>query len=189
MAVNDWEILDEAPVADLETLQVLADGQRHRIVTLLMEESLTAKEIADRLGIGRTRLYYHLDLLERHGIVRVSGTRLVSGIVERRYRAAARTFRVDRALLSSRASLAEITDAQASILDAVAHDLHVRARARVGTDDDLLVSRAFLTLSAARRQELRERLTALVAEYRDSDDGGDEIEVAVALFTTAGGAS
>ncbi len=186
MAVNVVEILDVAPITDLETLRILSDSQRHRIVTVLMDEALTAKEVAQRLGLGRTRLYHHFGLLEQHGIIRVSGTRLVSGIVERTYRAVARAFRVDRSLLSSPASLAGITDAQASIVEAVAQDLHARAKARPSAEDDVLASRAFLKLNAAHRKNLRERLTAIVAEYRDGDPDGDETEVATVMFTVEG---
>jgi len=181
------EVLPVAPVADLQALQALVDSQRHRIVTMLMDEPLTAKEIAARLGIGRTRLYYHLDLLERHGLIRVADTRVVSGIVERSFRAVARTFRVDRALLSSQATDVQITDAQAAILDAVAHDL--RARVLPGAprpDEDVLVSRAFVKLNDARRKELRKRLAAIVDEFSRADADGVETEIALALFTTNG---
>jgi len=189
MQVNE-DLQSVAPVANLEALQALVDSQRHRIVTMLMDEPLTAKEIAARLGIGRTRLYYHLDLLERHGLIRVADTRVVSGIVERTFRAVARTFRVDRALLSSQASDMQITDAQAAILDAVAHDL--RARVLPGAappHDDVLVSRAFLKLNDTRREELRKRLAAIVDEYSRADADGTEMEIALALFSTKGSSS
>jgi DNA-binding transcriptional ArsR family regulator len=183
MVVN--EILNTAPIQNLEALRTLVDGQRHRIVTLLVDEALTATELAERLGIARTRLYYHLSLLEQHALIRVAETRVVSGIVERRYRAVARTFRVDRALLASEATEAEVSHVQASILDAVASDL--RNRTVVGErslDSDLLVSRTFLRLNDERRSELRSRLMALVEEYRDADDVGTEMELAFAFFAS-----
>jgi DNA-binding transcriptional ArsR family regulator len=150
-----------------------------------VDEALTATELAERLGIARTRLYYHLSLLEQHALIRVAETRVVSGIVERRYRAVARTFRVDRALLASEATEAEVSHVQASILDAVASDL--RNRTVVGErslDSDLLVSRTFLRLNDERRSELRSRLMALVEEYRDADDVGTEMELAFAFFAS-----
>ena len=63
------------PIEHLETLRVLVDSQRHRIVTLLIDEPQTARELAERLGLARTRLYYHLALLEQHGLIVVSSTR------------------------------------------------------------------------------------------------------------------
>jgi len=176
-------ILPSVAIRSLEALRALVDSQRHRIVTMLMERALTAKEIADRLGIGRTRLYYHLAMLEQHGIIHVADTRVVSGIIERRYRASARTFRVDRALLSGSAADVDISDAQASIMDAVATDLHANIASQ---DANLLAMRAFLRLNDARRRELRDRLAALVDEYRDPDSDGSEIEVGLALFKMEG---
>jgi DNA-binding transcriptional ArsR family regulator len=183
MVVNE-DILPVAPVRDLESLRALVDSQRHRIVTLLVDEPLTAKDLAERLNIGRTRLYYHLGILSQHGLIRVVDTRMVSGIAERTYRAVARTFRVDRTLLASQASEAEISDAQASIIDEVARDLRARAAsAEPAENDDVLVSRTFLSLNDERRAELRARLSALIEEYRSSDRDGTATEVAIALFT------
>lgn len=183
MVVNT-EVLAVAPIRDLETLQALVDSQRHRIVTLLMDEPLTAKDLADRLGIARTRLYYHLAILEQHEIIRVVDTRIVSGITERTYRAVARLFRVDRALLGSQASELQISDAQASIIEAVASDLRARAASgEPASDEDVFVTRMFLRLSEERRRELRVRLGALIDEYRSADPDGTETEFALALFT------
>ena len=185
--MNTLEIAHELPIANLEVLQILVDSQRHRLVSLLIQEPLSARELAERLGLARTRLYYHLELLQRHGIVRVVETRVVAGLEERRYRAVARGFRVDRKLLAGQASEPQIADRQAAILEAVAGDLRARALTgteRPGEDDDVLVGRKFLTLSDARRQELRARLGALLAEYEANDAGGRPTEVAFALFAT-----
>jgi DNA-binding transcriptional ArsR family regulator len=182
MTVN-IDVLGVAPIQDLEALRALVDSQRHRIVTLLMEEPLTAKELAARLGIGRTRLYYHLTILETHGLIRVVDTRIVSGIAERTYRAVARTFRVDRALLASQASEEQISEAQAAIIEAVANDLRARAASgEPASDADILVSRTFLCLNESRRAELRARLGALIEEYRSADRDWVETELALALF-------
>jgi len=187
MQVND-SVLAVAEIERLDSLRTLVDSQRHRIVTLLMDEALTATELAERLEIGRTRLYHHLRLLEQHGIIRVVERRIVSGIEERRYRSIARTFRVNRSLLGSQASEPEISDAQASFLEAMAADLRARAisgpASRVDDDSDVLVARTFLHLNDARRRELRTRLSALIHEYRNPDADGRETELGVALYTT-----
>ena len=183
MTVNT-SVLPEAPIRDLESLRALVDSQRHRIVMLLVDEPLTATDLAERLGIGRTRLYYHLGILAQHGLIQIVDTRMVSGITERTYRAVAHRFRVDRALLASRASEAQISDAQASILDEVARDLRARAAsAKQAEDADVLVSRAFLCLNDERRAELRARLVALLEEYRSADRDGTVTEIAMTLFT------
>lgn len=83
---------DEMIISDIETLRVLTDPLRLHILELLAEPH-TVKEIAPKLAIGKTKLYYHINLLEKRGIIRVVSTRLVSGIVEKRYQVAALRFR------------------------------------------------------------------------------------------------
>jgi DNA-binding transcriptional ArsR family regulator len=172
------EIAEEAVVPNLEILRVLADSRRHEILTALMREPLTVRALAEQLRLPRTRLYYHLELLERHGLVRVVHTRMVSGALERTYRAAARTFRVDRRALADSTAAAAIDEAQATILQAVADDL----RGRRDVTRDPLVARTFLRLNAGRYAELEARLRALVAEYRNDEDGAPA-ELAFALFS------
>lgn len=183
--MNTSSLPPVAPIGNLETLQALSDSQRHRIVSLLMERNLTAKELSKALGIGRTRLYYHLEILERHGLIRVTDAQLVSGILERRYRAVARSFRVDRALLSSAAPAAKIVRAQGAIVESVAADYYASAP-RHASAGDALIWRGFLRLNTKRRRELRKRLLTLVAQFRDPDPSGIETEAAIVLFPTQG---
>ncbi|HZO94512.1 MAG TPA: winged helix-turn-helix domain-containing protein [Candidatus Baltobacteraceae bacterium] len=169
----------EAVVPDLDALRVLADGQRHRMLTLLIEEPLNARQLSERLDMPRTRLYYHLGLLEKHGIIRAVGSRHVGSTVERTFRAVAQRFRVDRGVLASSASTAAIDAAQAEIVDAVALDLRSRARR---SNAETLVARAFTRLTAERYTDLRKRLRALLAEFEKPDANGTPVEIAAVLF-------
>jgi DNA-binding transcriptional ArsR family regulator len=108
----------ELLIDDVEQLRVMADPLRLRIIELMGEppvRSWTAKEIAERLAAKQTKLYHHLGLLEEHGFIRVAETRVVSGIVEKRYAVVALSFRVERKLLAGTGS----DDAAASLLDAI----------------------------------------------------------------------
>ncbi len=87
-------------ISDLETLKVITDPLRLNILNLLRGEARTAKDLARALHLSQTRLYYHLGLLEQHGLIRVTGTRLVSGILEKQYQASAYKFSVDRRLFA-----------------------------------------------------------------------------------------
>ena len=57
------------------------------------------KEIAERLNQPASQLYYHINTLEKHGLIRVVDTRIVSGIIEKWYGAAAKQFQVAKELL------------------------------------------------------------------------------------------
>lgn len=153
----------------------MADTQRHRILASLIAAPLSAAALADRLAIPRTRVYYHLGLLERHGFIEIAGMR-TNRLAERIYRAVAASFRVDHRLLG--ADAASLNFARSALLEAVADDVR-----RVPADDDaLLVQRTVVRMTAARRTRLRTALITLVEKFSQPDPDGVEVEIAVALF-------
>ncbi|TAK13325.1 MAG: ArsR family transcriptional regulator [Anaerolineae bacterium] len=87
-------------ITDLETLKVTADPLRIQLLHLLMNEARTVKQAAGLMGVNPTKLYYHANLLEQHGLIRLVDTRLVSGIQEKYFRAAAYGLRVSPRLLT-----------------------------------------------------------------------------------------
>jgi DNA-binding transcriptional ArsR family regulator len=80
---------DTLVIKDAPTLKALAEPIRLQILMELGEDAKAVKEVAGSLGTGPTRLYYHFKILERAGLIRVAGRRMVSGIEERSYRATA----------------------------------------------------------------------------------------------------
>ena len=70
---------------DLETLRVLSDPLRMRMVDLMSRGEWTVKQIAGALGVGQTRLYHHISLLENTGWSASPERGSVSGILEKRY--------------------------------------------------------------------------------------------------------
>jgi DNA-binding transcriptional ArsR family regulator len=93
----------ELVITDVEQLRAISDPLRVRIIEAMGDLPLrgwTAKELAARLHTSQTKLYHHLALLETRGFIVVADTRMVSGIVEKRYQLTAVSFRVDRSLLA-----------------------------------------------------------------------------------------
>jgi len=166
-------------VRDLAALRTITDSQRHSILTELIRRPMTARELAAVLYLPQTKLYYHLKLLEQHGYIAVVDERLAHGIVERRYSAVARSFRIDHALIGAGDASAAV-EATAIILDATARD--VRSRSNIG--DDCIVARTLPRLSRARYRELHARLHALIAEFNDdaNDAGGSRASLTIALI-------
>ena len=67
-------------VRNPETLRLIADPLRLRLLELLRREPRTVTELAELLEMPRTNLYYHIGLLEKHDLVQVAESRVVSGI-------------------------------------------------------------------------------------------------------------
>ena len=89
---------------DLDQVKVLADPLRIRILEALLEER-TTKQVADLLGEKPTKLYHHVDALEKVGLIALSRTRQNRGTVEKYYLAVARTFRAVGAADANRRAL------------------------------------------------------------------------------------
>ena len=113
--------------------RVLADPLRIRLFQALWHGPRSARELAAGVGLPPDRLYYHLRLLQRAGIIEVGEYRpLPGGKVERLYR------RAEAEPPQDSSSPAEIAAFLGSVLDATKAD----------------VSAAFLAKEAGRRREV-----------------------------------
>lgn len=84
---------DVVLISDHAALRAIADPLRSRMLELLAT-ARTVKELAAELGRPPDRLYYHLGLLEKHGLVKVVDDRAA----ERRYVATSREILIDPGL-------------------------------------------------------------------------------------------
>ena len=95
--VLDVEVIDD-PAAATAAL----DPVRARLLAELAEPA-SAAAVAQRVGLARQKVNYHLRLLEAHGLVSEAGTRRHGGLTERLLVAAARSFVVSPAALGASA--------------------------------------------------------------------------------------
>jgi len=123
MARTPRELPEPAPemvITDVEQLKAISDPLRLQLLERISGDprrAWTAKELAEDLDTKQTKLYHHLALLEERGFIRVAATRVVSGIQEKRYQATARSFRVDRSLLTGGGSDVAVAGALDAIFD------------------------------------------------------------------------
>lgn len=160
-------------INDLETLKVLADPLRLSILDHVQAPS-TVKVVAQRLGRPPTKLYYHFNLLEKHGIIQVVETRIVSGIVEKQYQATARRYRLAYGLLSPQhQEFDERFDVMLSGLFGAArqqaYDSLVRGTVQTAPDAPryrrLLLKATRAMLEPAQAEAFIERMEALLDEF------------------------
>lgn len=165
-------------IQDLETLQVVADPLRAQIFELLAEEPLTVRQVGERLGLTAGRLYYHFNLLEKHDLIRVVETRTVANMLEKLYRASARSLELAPGLLDF--SSMENRDGSlrmlASIADAARDDLLRSIQARLAELDrgapanprQVMANRAIARLTSQQAGVFLERVQALIAEFEQA---------------------
>lgn len=87
-------------IRDLATLKVIAEPLHTQIYGALVQEPLTIKQVGERLGIIPTKLYYHFNLMEGAGLIRVVETRSVNSIIEKLYWVIAENLELDPDLLT-----------------------------------------------------------------------------------------
>ncbi|HEX7472524.1 MAG TPA: helix-turn-helix domain-containing protein, partial [Candidatus Limnocylindrales bacterium] len=170
----------------LDTVRVLADPLRLRLLEAMagqLDHPWSVKELARALGEPPTKLYYHVNLLEEHGLLVVTGSQLVSGILEKRYQPVAANIAVDRALLT--AGDTGVDEALHSILTTIfstaEQDIQAAVRSGVGSlhagdegdRERIVLSKGLDRLTPAQAEAFRQRLQALIAEFGSAPDGTD----------------
>ena len=186
---------DIRTIDDLETLKVVADPLRLRIIEELRREPKTVKQVAERLGHVATKLYYHFRTLEEHDLIHVVDTRIVSGIIEKHYQTTAARLTVDRSLLASGAVAAgsELDEGLEVLLSVILDEAktEIRRAVRAGLITlapemkdarALVLGRRWMRLSPDRMSELFKRILELQDEYEREDVASDEDAIAWELL-------
>ena len=172
-------------ITDLETIKVVADPLRLQLLNLLREEPRTVKQLSRMLHLPQTKLYYHMDLLEKHGLVRVVSTRLVSGILEKRYQAAAYKFSVDHAFLTPAPSAPSSHEGMdvflSAVLDYTRSDIQrsleeglIELRKDAPPERRLILGRLWMRLLPEQAAEFIRRVADLEAEFERAQPAPDD---------------
>jgi DNA-binding transcriptional ArsR family regulator len=193
-STTDWAATADGPaderiISDVETLKALSDPVRLRILETMVtaaDETWTVKRLAAAMGVGPTKLYHHVNILEERDLIRIAGTRVVSGIIETSYRIAQLSLRLDRALLSGAGAdvRSSVHDVLAVIFDSVRDEIERGLSTGLikSSDDPLseLMIRGLTMLPPDRAVELRQRLRALMEEFDVA--GPDQVEPGAVPF-------
>jgi len=189
----------ERTIGDPETLKVFFDPMRARIIRTLAHDPCTVHDIAETLNVPFTRLYYHMNMLEKHGIIRVVETRNLSGAVEEKYyQVTARIFTVDRALLTINPgdeSSKGLEVVMETVLENTQRDIrHSLQDGMIDLSESpphpqaILLRRGIANMSPERALDFHQRLLDLMAEFTDDENMQEESSYygfAVAFFPSS----
>lgn len=189
----------ELVIDDLDALKAIVDPLRTQILETLVIEPLTVKQIAERLGVTPSKLYYHVNTMETHGFIQVVETRMVANMVEKYYRATAVSFKVDPELLAfqTESGKENIHTVLLSILDATKEDLRRTLDARTAALEQgaapeprpVIVHRYVNRIPEGRVAEFQDRLKNLLEDFAEVNTGEgekvpDTYALAVAFYPT-----
>jgi DNA-binding transcriptional ArsR family regulator len=181
--VPDFKVID-----DLATLKLLSDPLRLRLLEELGAQPTTVKVLAKALNLKPNRLYYHVNLLEEHGLIRVTDTRIVSGIVEKTYGLVAKHFAVAEDLAMPIDLKREVANTLFRVVGAELGDA-LDAEAKGGPAN--VVGRMQLWLTEDERAGFEKQLAELLEQYgagahhRD-DAEADRYTLLFALYAPVG---
>ena len=164
-----------------EALRAVGDPTRVRILETMVQRQdppWSVKDLAAALAVPQTRLYHHVEQLLAHDLIRAVERRVVSGIIETRYRVTALSLELDRRMFVGEDAPREIVhETLVAVFDTARDELEAALRAATGSeepDERTLVSRGLTRLTPARAAELRARLRAIAQEF--DDDPSSEAE-------------
>jgi DNA-binding transcriptional ArsR family regulator len=177
-------------IDSVEELRALADPVRLAILSALDTYGpdgelpvMSVKELAQHLGEPQTKLYRHVKQLEAAGLIEVAATRMVSGILEQRYRARQRDLRLSAALYRRHAD--ESQAAVRSAFDAFLTGLFDQARLQDWPSDhpDKPVLLVFTDrVSPAAAERIRARLAEVTTEIAEAEAGDIPVNVAIGFY-------
>jgi DNA-binding transcriptional ArsR family regulator len=178
---------------DLEQVKVIADPLRVKILDCFASEPRTTKQVAELIGEKPTRLYHHVDALERVGLIRLTQTRQNRGTVEKYYLAVARMFQVEPGLFSAAEAPGEASsfaDLVTTMMDNTTSELRqvIDSGVDLTSTEEGILSFAEVRVPAEQIVELRNKLMALLEELtetaaeRPESDSDRRYRLTLALF-------
>jgi predicted transcriptional regulator len=153
-------------VADL---RALAHPLRLRMMELFAEAPRTTKQVAELLGQPPTRLYHHVNALERSGLLVLTETRKTRGTVEKWYTGVAQQVKGAAAGKSAAARGARRAVA-ATVLEQAKHEL---VSMPAGAKEAALLGRLVVNASPSKIRAIRKRLFNAIQSLKREGKGGD----------------
>lgn len=173
---SGWAPVSVRVVDHADALKAIADPLRLRLLQLLMvslDRTWSVKEIASELSQPVTKLYHHVKLLEAGGLVKDVESRIVSGIVEHRYRACQRSLKFEDSLFASDETRHDSITQVSALVESVRDDL-VDYMYREDADfDQISVSRTTSRLTPEEIAEVNRMVDSMIVDFQQKRDAID----------------
>jgi DNA-binding transcriptional ArsR family regulator len=169
-------------IKELEAAKAISDPLRLQIIEVLLHSPLTVNQIAGKLGLAASKLYYHVNTLEKHGLIQVVDTTIHGNIIEKHYWVTAYDYRLDHEIYNFNVQEMEgkenIISMTLATLDTTREDFVRSIEARAfnlehGADPhprNVINSREVVRVSDEKMGEFQTRLHALIKEFEEMDD-------------------
>lgn len=153
-------------ISDLRQIKALADPLRQKILGAFVAEPRTTKQVAALLDQPPTKLYHHVDQLERVGLIELVATRPKRGTMEKYYRAVANRFCLASSTLAGEAA-AVVEDTLSGAFDSAQREMRkaLGAAAEGGTETRAIMAMGSIRVAPEDLVTLRQRFLDLAKEF------------------------
>ena len=174
----------ELVIHSVDTLKVYFDPIRTQIMQEVANTPRTVQQIAEALNVPFTRLYYHIKMMEKHGLIRMVDVKQMPGAIEEKYyQVSARMFVIDRSLLmfDPQGENENLELLLKNVFDASHTD--VRQSVRAGRIDmsvtpphpkSLLARRFVFRLTDKKASKFQKELMDLIVKYQSLETSPDD---------------
>ena len=163
-------------VPDLETLKILADPLRNQIMEILAPQQLTVNQIAEKLGLAPSKLYYHINLLEKYGFIKEVDSTVKGNIIEKVYWITAYDWKMDHELFnfSTPEGQQSVMTSMLTPIDATREDIQRSLEARASAlqqgaephPRDVIVRREVQNMSDEIADQFADRLNEVLDDFK-----------------------
>ena len=182
-------------VEDLETLKILADPMRNQILEILAPEKGTINQMAKKLGLSPSKLYYHINLLEKYGLIQEVDSIVKANIIEKVYWISAYECKMDHDLcnFSSPEGQESTMTVMVTPIDSTREDMirSLEARATAlnqGAEEhprDVVIYRELRKMSDQAADAFTERIKEVLDDFEDYEEDGEGEDIHVRALTVA----
>ena len=151
-----------------QELRALAHPLRLKLLEHFSGGPRTTMQVAAIIGEPPTRLYHHVNALERAGILRLKSTRQVRGTTEKYFEVAKRQFGIVRARDATPASSAALRGLATMVFDEARAELLAAITDPSGLTKDTapIALRMLLKVPATHQKRVRRRIMATIKAIR-----------------------
>jgi predicted ArsR family transcriptional regulator len=174
---------------DLKQIKIFAHPLRARLVEIFAEKPMTAKQAAVVIGQKPTKLYHHVEALERVGLIKLVKTQKKRGTLEKYYRTVAKRFAIDSSVFDMKSNkkemLGEFRAMFANMLDNTMREINE------GISDKLIcpgkeerqatLARKRIRTTPDKIEKINKRIQKLLEEFAASNDNKGDVEYALTL--------
>jgi DNA-binding transcriptional ArsR family regulator len=185
---------ETSTIKNLEQIKVLAHPLRMRLLEAFSHTPVTTKQVAQQLGEQPTKLYHHVNALERVGLIKLVKTLKKRGTTEKYYQTIADHFIVDRNLFGvsprSRAAMNRVQVMTTQILENAVSEIRQSLAERLDDPQrekgQFILSNTHIRATPDQIVELNKKINRLIKETgkMKRKKGSAKYGVTLALYKT-----